>query len=473
MKQKLVKFIRNNQLILLLVLIATVLRFMYLSPWLEDWDSVQLALGLHHYSIIDHQPHPPGYPLYILLGRLFYIFTQNDAYALSSLSALLGSLSAIPLYLLAKKMFDKKTALLSALIFIVTPVHWVFSERAFTDIPGLFFLLVFGYFIYSSKGNLKRLFLSSLFAGLVLGVRFNEIPVVLGLIILVAFIYGNIKFFLLSMSAFLIGVTIWLIPLVIITEPSKFIESFSSLANYVVKHDVLLGESIPLTSLVKTKLEQLVYLFDLSYTKAFLILSVFSIVWVALKPKLHKEFKIWFLLIWTFSYGVILFIVYNLEIQRHLLPLLPPLAILTAFSLVQLIKNQKVLVPVFLLFWASIFLQGLNQVIHLNTEIPPTIQPVNYVKQNFDPQNTIIIASYIYRQFQYYAPEFNSYYSDKVDHMEIKPNQKVIIDYQGLKDKIINSDNLKITEIKEFNGDKELFPKISQVTLYILLYENK
>lgn len=471
MRKRIVTMIRQNKLIFFLVFVAAVLRFSNLSPWLEDWDSVQLALGLHHYSIPDHQPHPPGYPLYIVLGRLFYIFTQNDGYALTSLSALLGSFSIVPLYLLTKKMLDKKTAYLSSLIFIVVPVHWVFSERAFTDVPGLFFLLVFGYFVYSSKGNLKKLLLSSFFAGLILGVRFNEIPVVIGLITLVALIYGNIKFYLLSLTALTLGVAIWLIPLILITEPSRFIASFSSLANYVVRHDVLLGESSPFTTIAKTKVGQLIYLLDLSYTKVFLILSLFSIIWVTIKPGFRETFKIHFLLTWVISYGATLLLVYNLEIQRHLLPLLPPFAILVVISLVYLLKKPKIYIPVFLLLWVGIFSQGYQQVTRLNQDVPPTIQPVNYVKQSFNPGNTIILASYTYRQFQYYAPEFKSYYGDKITSLDIQPNQKVIIDYQGLKDKIIGQNKFKITEIKEFAGDKEIFPKISQTNLYILEYE--
>ena len=471
MTKKITSIILQNKLIIFLVLIAAILRFFYLSPWLEDWDSIQLALGLHHYSIVAHQPHPPGYPLYIILGRLFYIFTQNDTRALTSLSAVLGSLSVIPFYLLTKKMFDKKTAICSALIFIVTPVHWVFSERVFTDVPGLFFLLTFGYFIYCSKGSPKKIFLSSLFAGLILGVRFNEIPVVISLITLVAFTYGNIKYYFISLAAFLIGVAIWVIPLIFITGPSGFISSFSSLADYVVKHDVLLGGSLPLITLLKTKLVQLIYLFDLSYTKAFLILSLFSITWTALKPKLREEFKIQFLLTWIISYLFILLFVYNLEIQRHVLPLLPPLIILTILMLVQLVKNRVIFGLIYLLLWAGIFSQGLQQVVRLKREIPPTIQPVSYVKQNFSPYDTIILASYIYPQFQYYPPEFKSYYSDKITSLDINPSQKVIIDYPSLKNKITGSEKFKVTEIKEFSGDREIFPKISQTTLYILEYE--
>src|SRR6187399_2379781 len=42
----------------------------FLSPALEDIDSINFALGLHHYDPALHQPHPPGYPVFIAAGRL-------------------------------------------------------------------------------------------------------------------------------------------------------------------------------------------------------------------------------------------------------------------------------------------------------------------------------------------------------------------------------------------------------------------
>src|SRR6187399_1472008 len=42
----------------------------FLSPSLEDIDSINFALGLRHFDPALHQPHPPGYPLYIGLGHV-------------------------------------------------------------------------------------------------------------------------------------------------------------------------------------------------------------------------------------------------------------------------------------------------------------------------------------------------------------------------------------------------------------------
>src|SRR5213079_2382876 len=42
----------------------------FLAPSLEDIDSVNFALGVEHFDVAKHRPHPPGYPVYIALGKV-------------------------------------------------------------------------------------------------------------------------------------------------------------------------------------------------------------------------------------------------------------------------------------------------------------------------------------------------------------------------------------------------------------------
>jgi hypothetical protein len=51
-----------------LVFLATHLTFLPAS--LEDLDSINFSLGLREFDVARHQPHPPGYPVYIAAGRL-------------------------------------------------------------------------------------------------------------------------------------------------------------------------------------------------------------------------------------------------------------------------------------------------------------------------------------------------------------------------------------------------------------------
>ena len=41
-----------------------------LAPSLEGIDSINFALGLRDFDPALHQPHPPGSPVYIALGRM-------------------------------------------------------------------------------------------------------------------------------------------------------------------------------------------------------------------------------------------------------------------------------------------------------------------------------------------------------------------------------------------------------------------
>ena len=41
----------------------------YLPASLEDLDSINFALGVRHFDVAEHQPHPPGYPVYIAAAK--------------------------------------------------------------------------------------------------------------------------------------------------------------------------------------------------------------------------------------------------------------------------------------------------------------------------------------------------------------------------------------------------------------------
>src|SRR3989442_7691145 len=41
----------------------------FLPASLDDLDSINFPLGLRHFDVARHQPHPPGYPLYIALDK--------------------------------------------------------------------------------------------------------------------------------------------------------------------------------------------------------------------------------------------------------------------------------------------------------------------------------------------------------------------------------------------------------------------
>ena len=53
-----------------LALIFALAHVPFLAPSLEDIDSVNFALGVRDFDVATHRPHPPGYPVYIALGKV-------------------------------------------------------------------------------------------------------------------------------------------------------------------------------------------------------------------------------------------------------------------------------------------------------------------------------------------------------------------------------------------------------------------
>src|SRR5439155_787020 len=50
------------------------------SMW--DWDEALFCLGVRDYDVIQHQPHPPGYPLFIAAAKLVRLAVHSDFLAL-------------------------------------------------------------------------------------------------------------------------------------------------------------------------------------------------------------------------------------------------------------------------------------------------------------------------------------------------------------------------------------------------------
>jgi hypothetical protein len=72
---------------------------------LEDIDSINFALGLRDFNPAEHQPHPPGYPIYIAAGKLSLALVnvagasldrvRAEALALAIWSAIAGGLAIV------------------------------------------------------------------------------------------------------------------------------------------------------------------------------------------------------------------------------------------------------------------------------------------------------------------------------------------------------------------------------------------
>src|SRR3989344_4626609 len=443
--------------IIVIAVIAFFLRLMFLSPWLEDWDSVQFVLALNHYSIVEHLPHPPGYPLYIILGKIFNMFIYDGALALTIMSALLGSLTVFPLYFLAKKMFNKETAILSSLILVITPVHWIISEVALTNIPGQFFLNLLIYFMYVYRRSFKGIVIVSFLFGSMLGLRFTEAPIIISLLALILFDKKNFKLAILAIVSFLTGVLLWILPLIYVTGFDKFIKSFTFIATYILEHDSISLNSANTILLIQQRFLSYLNLLNISYSIPLLLTFLIGTTLI--------------LNLYLFSYVFVHLSIYNMEVTRYTLPILPPLAILTSFFIFSFFKKRfAIIFSIFLIVY--IFSVSFSQLIRFKNSIPATISPILYTKDNFKPDEVIIISSVTFRQFQYYAKNYTVLNVDNIPPDFLFDKNTIIIDHIGTLEKYPALKKYALVKKMQFSVDRDIFPRVYQTTLYILKKAN-
>jgi hypothetical protein len=223
---------------------------------LDDIDSVNFALALRDYDIAAHQPHPPGYPLFVAMGRLSLLALgatagpgalpgAAEARALAVWGILLGALAAFPLLQLFRMIeHDDRRALAAAALTMAAPLFWFTAARPMSDVAGLALALVpiallvtayrrqqasaarsreasDGATVIPGVAESGRLLVGAAFlAGLLIGFRSQTAWLTLPLLALVLLHRtgrGAAGALLGTAMTFAIGVLLWAIPLVVAT----------------------------------------------------------------------------------------------------------------------------------------------------------------------------------------------------------------------------------------------------------------
>lgn len=120
-------------MILIILFVATILRFISInqSLWLDEAINVNNAAGLSfkelifNYSLGDFHP-----PLYHILLRSWILFFGSSEISVRIPSIILSIVGVYFIYLIAKKLFENKTALVAATLVATAPLHIYYSQEA-------------------------------------------------------------------------------------------------------------------------------------------------------------------------------------------------------------------------------------------------------------------------------------------------------------------------------------------------------
>src|SRR5215470_3185615 len=87
-------------------------------------DNVNLALSLEKFDPRIHQPQPPGYPFFVLFGRIVNFFVRNEERTFVFISILISGLCLPAAFALGKRMFSGWAGTGAVLLLLVNPVFW-------------------------------------------------------------------------------------------------------------------------------------------------------------------------------------------------------------------------------------------------------------------------------------------------------------------------------------------------------------
>jgi len=111
--------------------LALLTRLPFATTNLYASDSVLYARGMELFDPFDQRPQPPGYLWYVLVLRAIDLVTHDPNRAMTIVSALAGAATVGLVYLLATRLYDERTARVSALFVLTAVTFWAYGGVAY------------------------------------------------------------------------------------------------------------------------------------------------------------------------------------------------------------------------------------------------------------------------------------------------------------------------------------------------------
>jgi hypothetical protein len=231
--------------------VLTVLsRLPYRATTLYNWDSVQFALALNEYDVVKHQPHPPGYILYVVLGRLVNAWLQDPTAAYVLLAVGFSGLTTFVVYYLARAIYDRDTALAAATLLAVSPLFWFYGSVGLTYAGEALFASIVAYFAFRAlEGSRTDGWLAAGYLGLAGGMRQSLLVLLLPLWLGASFVgLRRLRPVAVGLAIMSTTVLTWFVPMIWLTGGlDRYVAASVDLAESVVAPTSILGGDFEVT----------------------------------------------------------------------------------------------------------------------------------------------------------------------------------------------------------------------------------
>lgn len=209
--------VRNDVLIAVLLFVAGIAtRLPFRSRLLYSFDSVNFALGMERFNLADHQPHPPGYIVYVALARVINYFVGDANNTLVAMSVIAGAMAVVMIYFIASAIFDQTVGKVAAVLLLFSPLSWFYSEIALSYEVALPLALAVTWFLYQLYFFRRGATAAAIILGLAAGVR-QDLLLFLGPIWFVGTLRIGRRMMLISWATLIVAAAAWFTPLIYLT----------------------------------------------------------------------------------------------------------------------------------------------------------------------------------------------------------------------------------------------------------------
>jgi hypothetical protein len=431
---------------------ALILYLAFQSIGLDDFDSFSFVLALTHYDIQLQQPHPPGFPVYIALGRLVQTVISDPQSALTMISAICGAVAMAALAWIGAQLFSLRAGILAALWMMVLPGFWLTSEIALSDVPGVAFVLL---------------------TGLSLGLRpQNGLPLAIFALYILWRLRDPKRAALFAVVAFAAAL-LWLVPVVAISGGlDKYLDLVRAHSSHVLGVDSLIGNSIG--GRIEMFLQGIAALFGGNALAIMIAAIIFAIGFARVYWRSEAALLC---LVWFVIVTLQVFLLESLERPRLYLPIFAPLVLLAASGWSSIRSRWLRTIPVALVL--IMMISALPLVAKLTQELPPPQQATSYISAHFPADQTLIVSQGSFRAAQVNLATYPQLYLGQFDALQWsqniaarQPRYLVLLD----RDDVWPEAYAAVTEAESyvpiedhlFSRDSRVFPQHSLVRMQVL-----
>ncbi len=233
-----------------LAALTLISRWPYRARMLYNWDAVQFALALREFDVAKHQPHPPGYLLYVALGRLLNIPLGDPNLAYVALAMVFSAATTVAVYWLARALYDRVTAAAAATLLAVSPLFWFYGSVGLTYAGEAFGASLVAAFAYGAlRGSPRALYGCAVAIGLVGGIRQSVLVLLFPLCVACAVLgVRSLRRLMVAASLMVVAVLSWFLPLVWLTGGlGPYLRASTQLYGSVMLPTSVLGGSLDVT----------------------------------------------------------------------------------------------------------------------------------------------------------------------------------------------------------------------------------